>query len=250
MPTAISDQPSVLVTGASRGIGKAIATRLARDGYRTMLVARSAAELGAVIDGLSNPSLNHLGVAADLQTPGGRDAVLAATSDALPDCVVHNLGGSGGVTDFWAPIENYESVWELNVGIAHELNRVLAPQMVVRGKGRLIFVSTLAVRLAKGNAPYVVAKAGLDAYVRLIARELKDSGVVAAGVRPGAVRVPNRFLANIETSDPEQFQRWLRENNSGVQMADPSEIASVVAFLCSSDSSYLSGSIIDADGGV
>lgn len=141
-------------------------------------------------------------------------------------------------------------MWDFNVGIAHELNRFIVPQMIARQSGRLVFVSTLAVRLAKGNPPYVVAKAGLDMYIRQLARELQGTGVVAAGVRPGAVRVPNRYLADLELSDPVHFKNWLRENNSGVEMAEPREIAAVVSFLCSPDSSYLSGSIIDADGGV
>lgn len=242
------DLRTALVTGATRGIGRATALRLAQDGFRITAVARDEVALQALVSSL--PGEGHLFIAANLSDAEELARVSRLMEDRVPGCLVHNLGGSLGLTDFWGTTDDYKSVWDFNVGVAHEINRKLVPEMVARSFGRLVFVSTLAVRLAKGNPAYVVAKAGLEAYVRLLARELQGTGVVAAGVRPGAVRVPNRYLAGLEQSDPEQFRRWLRENNSGVEMAEPSEIAGVVSFLCSEDSSYLSGSIIDADGGV
>lgn len=242
------DRKIALVTGASRGIGRAIALRLAEDGFRIVAVARGDEALEAVVNSL--PDDGHSFIAEDLSTLRGRTCIARLSQGLAFDCVVHNLGGSLGLSDFWGASAEYQSVWDFNVGIAHELNRIIAPKMIARKSGRLVFVSTLAVRLAKGNPPYVVAKAGLDTYIRLLARELQGTGVVASGVRPGAVRVPNRYLADLEQSDPERFTNWLKENNSGVEMAEPREIAAVVSFLCSPDSSYLSGSIIDADGGV
>lgn len=155
-----------------------------------------------------------------------------------------------GFNDFWASNAECKGVWDLNIGVAHELNRLIVPAMESRGWGRVIFLSTLAVRLSKGNPPYTIAKAGLERYIKLLARELNGTGVVAAGVRPGAIRVSGRYLANLEQSEPEEFQRWLAENNSGVQLGSPDEIAAIVEFLLRPESSYLSGSIIDADGGV
>jgi len=241
---------TALVTGSSRGIGEAVTRRLAQDGYRVAVVARDSEAVERVVMSLDNKDLGHIGISADLMSQGGRETLFEQIPPEDLDCIVHNLGGSLGLSNFWASVDDYSSVWNFNVGVAHELNAAVVPKMVSRGEGRLIFVSTLATRLGKGNAPYVVAKAGLEAYIRQLSRELKGSGVIAAGVRPGAIRVPNRYLANLELSDPDQFEIWLRENNSGVHMGSPDEIAGVVAFLCSSDSSYLSGTIIDADGGV
>lgn len=240
----------VLVTGASRGIGMAIAQELAREGYRLIVVAREGTGLDAMLESLPVPREAHSSISADLMSHKGRQRVLSNIDTEKISAVVHNLGGSLGVTDFWASNSDYKDVWDFNLGVAHELNRIIVPGMVSNGWGRLVFVSTLAVRLSKGNPAYTIAKAGLDSYVKLLARHLRGTGVVAAGVRPGAIRVPGRYLADLEKSNPAKFQQWLAENNSGVEMGSPSEIASVVSFLCSTGSSYLSGTIIDADGGV
>lgn len=200
MSEVLADRKIALVTGASRGIGRAIALRLAEDGFRIVAVARGGEALEAVVNSL--PHDGHSFIAEDLSTLSGRACIERLSHELAFDCVVHNLGGSLGLTDFWSTSAQYQSVWDFNVGIAHELNRSIVPQMIARQSGRLVFVSTLAVRLAKGNPPYVVAKAGLDMYVRQLARELQGTGVVAAGVRPGAVRVPDRYLADLELSDP------------------------------------------------
>ena len=241
---------TALVTGSSRGIGEAAARRLAQDGYRVVVVARDGEAVAQVVKSLENKNIGHIGVSADLMSARGRQSLFEQVPPQELACVVHNLGGSLGLSNFWASVDDYSAVWNFNVGVAHELNEKVVPSMVSRGAGRLIFISTLATRLGKGNAPYVVAKAGLEAYIRQLSRELKGSGVIAAGVRPGAIRVPNRYLANLELSDPDQFETWIKENNSGISMGSPDEIAGVLSFLCSSDSSYLSGTIIDADGGV
>ena len=240
----------VLVTGASRGIGLAIAQELAKAGHRLIIVARAKEDLDVALASLPVRNKAHSAISADLMSHEGRQLLQSDADLENISAVVHNMGGSLGVTDFWASNGDYKSVWDFNLGAAHELNRLIVPAMVSRGWGRIIFISTLAVRLSKGNPPYTIAKAGLESYIKLLARHLEGTGVVAAGVRPGAIRVSGRYLANLEESNPEEFQRWLDENNSGVQMGSPSEIASVVGFLCSRGSSYLSGSIIDADGGV
>lgn len=246
----LDEERNTLVTGASRGIGLAIAQELARLGHRLTIVSRSQRDLDLALASLAVGSRPHIGISADLMSSEGIESVVSTAKLSKMSCVVHNMGGSLGMTDFWSTNLDYKSVWDFNVGIAHELNRFIVPPMVSRGWGRIVFLSTLAVRLSKGNPPYTVAKAGLEGYIKLIARELAGTGVVASGVRPGAIRVSGRYLANLEKTDPEVFQRWLVENNSGVQMGSPQEIAAIVGFLCSPGSSYLSGSIIDADGGV
>ena len=189
---------TALVTGASRGIGEAVARRLAREGYRVAIVARESEAVDRVVKSLDNKDVGHLGISADLMSRDGREHLFDQVPPQELDCVVHNLGGSLGISNFWASVDDYSNVWNFNVGVAHELNARVVPSMVSKGHGRLVFVSTLATRLAKGNAPYVIAKAGLEAYVRQLSRELKGSRVVAAGVRPGAIRVPNRYLAALE----------------------------------------------------
>lgn len=246
----LDDRGRILVTGASRGIGLAIAHELARLGNRLIIVARAKEDLEEALASLPGKKDAHSAISADLMSQEGRQQLQSETDLANISAVVHNMGGSLGLTDFWASNSEYKNVWDFNLGVAHELNRLIVPPMVSRGWGRIVFISTLAVRLSKGNPPYTVAKAGLESYVKLLARHLDGTGVVATGVRPGAIRVTGRYLANLEKSNPDEFQRWLVENNSGVQMGSPSEIASVVGFLCSRGSSYLSGSVIDADGGV
>jgi NAD(P)-dependent dehydrogenase (short-subunit alcohol dehydrogenase family) len=188
MEQAHGSVKTALVTGSSRGIGEAAALRLAQDGYRVAVVARDSEAVERVVMSLDNKNIGHIGISADLMSPSGRQSLFEQVPPQELDCVVHNLGGSLGISNFWASVDDYSNVWNFNVGVAHELNERVVPAMVSRGVGRLVFVSTLATRLGKGNAPYVVAKAGLEAYIRQLSRELKGSGVVATGVRPGAIR--------------------------------------------------------------
>src|SRR5205807_4140840 len=133
-----------LVTGASRGIGRAIALELAREGARVILVARSQDQLDAVKHQLGGRESHHC-VALDLMADHGVEELAQAVEKVGElEILAHNLGGSCGVLQTFASSEDWRKVWQFNLGIAHELNRIFIPAMVKKRWGRIVHLSTLS----------------------------------------------------------------------------------------------------------
>jgi 3-oxoacyl-[acyl-carrier protein] reductase len=238
-----------LVTGASRGIGRGIATELANEGARVILVARSKEALEATRLELPNPD-SHFVLAADLMADGGVQQVadaVAALGDL--DIMVHNLGGSAMVFPVFAPSEEWQKVWQFNVGIGHELNRLLIPQMVERKWGRVIHISTLAAMTGKGYAAYSSAKAALNGYVRAVNREVSRHNVILSAVAPGAVRIEGRHFDKVLKENPAGLDDYFKNNQPIHRLGKIEEVAAVVTFLCSEQAAFMAGSIVGVDGG-
>ena len=118
---------------------------------------------------------------ADLMSHEGSWHVLLNIVTETFSAVVQKMGDSLGVKDFWASNRECSSVWDFNLGVSLELNRVIVPRIVPKGWLRLGFVSSFAVQLSIWNSDYTIAKPGLDSDIKLLARHLRGTEVVAAG---------------------------------------------------------------------
>jgi len=243
-------QKVALVTGASRGIGRAIAQRLAADGARIVGVARTSELLDETLGMCAPSSTPHEKFAADLTNDDELQSLLEwlQARAIYPDIIVNNLGGSLA-KEAWVSTDEWSEVWMLNVGIAHSLNLALVPRMREQRWGRLVHVSTLSARTFNGYPPYVSAKCALEGYVKAMARTLSGDGVVMSAVAPGAIRVEGKYLARLAEEDPAALGVWLAGETKAARLGEPHEVASAVSFLCSDDASYMSGAIVEVDGG-
>ncbi len=239
-----------LVTGASKGIGRAIALELAREGARVIIVARTADALKAVKRELGGPDGRHHAFALDLMADGGIPQ-LAAEIEKLGnlDIIVHNLGGSYSVWPALSPSDDWKNVWQFNVGVGHELNRIFIPKMVERKWGRIVHLSTLSTTTYNGYAAYVSAKTALDGYVKTVSREVSKDNVIVSAVAPGAIYSEGRHFAKLEKENPAALQAYFKEHLPIQRLGRAEEIASVAAFLCSEQASFMAGSIVGVDGG-
>jgi 3-oxoacyl-[acyl-carrier protein] reductase len=237
-----------LVTGASRGIGRAIALELAREGARVVAVARSEDALDALKREMGSD--RHHIIALDLTANGVAEA-LAAQVQALGalDIMVHNLGGSHGVFKTFAPSEDWQKVWQFNLGIAHDLNRLLIPPMVERRWGRIVHLSTLSTLTHNGYAAYVSAKCALDGYVKTVNREVSKDNVIVSAVAPGAIYSEGRHFARLQNEDPGALEEYFKHHLPIRRLGRAEDIAPVVAFLCSEQASFMAGSVVRIDGG-
>jgi 3-oxoacyl-[acyl-carrier protein] reductase len=238
-----------LVTGASRGIGQALAKELASEGARVIMVARSADALEAVRRQMTTPD-RHCVAAVDLMADGGVQKLADIISKlGNLDIIVHNLGGSLQIQQVFAPTDDWKKVWQFNVGICQELNQIFVPPMVRRRWGRIVHLSALSTTTYQGNPAYVSSKCALEAYVKSISREVSRHNVIVSAVAPGAIAVEGRYFAKIEKEDPAAFEKYLNDHLPIRRLGKPEDVAGVVAFLCSEQASYMAGAVVAVDGG-
>lgn len=242
---------TALVTGASRGLGRVTALHLAREGCRVIALARESSHLQSISKDLAVEGDAHAVVSCDVMIPGEVDRVVTSLiKDVCPiDIVVHNLGGSLGVTDPLAAQSEYARVWKLNLGVAVEINAILIPLMIARGFGRAVHVSSAAAHSYAGYAPYVSAKSALGAYVVALGRAVADRGVVVSAVEPGPLALPGRFLTNLQDRGGTEWVEYCRNHLPIGRLGKPEEVAAFIVMLSSNLASYAAGSIINIDGG-
>jgi NAD(P)-dependent dehydrogenase (short-subunit alcohol dehydrogenase family) len=230
---------TALVTGATSGLGKQIALRLARDGMQVVVVGRDADRGAAVVDQIDTAGGQARFIAADLDDPAAIKDLAEDVGDI--DVLVNNAGRS-----VWAPTEDmnmadFDSMFASNVRAPYLLVGAFAPGMAKRGAGSIINISSMAGRIGLPNgAAYGATKAALDSMTQSWTAEYSPRGVRVNAVAAGPIYTRAEARARFDQ---------LGDTTALHRAAQPEEIAEVVAFLASSRASYVTGAIVAADGG-
>jgi NADP-dependent 3-hydroxy acid dehydrogenase YdfG len=182
---------TALVTGASRGIGAAVARRLARDGARVVLLARTETALRALAAEIGGGAA---AIACDMGRPGAAELALATLGELgidAPDILVNNAGAFFMTAAHETSVEAFRDTIELNLTAPFSLVRAFLPRMRQRGAGHVVTVGSIADRAAfAGNAAYAASKFGLRGLHEVLRAELKGTGVRVSLVSPGPVDTP------------------------------------------------------------
>ena len=234
-----------LVTGATRGIGAAIAERLARDGARvigTATTAEGAARIGA-----------------NLAPSGGRGLVLDVVKQDSIEAVIEDIEareGAVGILCNNAGItrdtlllrmkeEDWDAVLDTNLASVFKLSKAVLRGMMKARKGRIVSItSVVGLTGNPGQANYAAAKAGILGFTKSLAREVGSRGITVNAVAPG-------FIDTDMTRALAEAQRAALNNQIPLgRLGQPADIAAAVAFLCSPDGAYITGETLHVNGGM
>lgn len=225
-----------LVTGGNRGIGRAIAERLVRDGYRVAVTARS----GEGPEGV-------LAVRADVNDGASLDAAIAEVETELGPVttVVANAGITKDTLLMRMSDDDFAGVVDTNLGGAFRTVKRAIKSMLKARHGRIILISSVSGLFGvAGQANYSASKAGLVGFARAITRELGGRGITANVVAPGFIE--SDMTAELDSETQKTYQKQIPAGRFG--SAD--EIAGVVSWLAGEDAAYISGAVIPVDGGL
>jgi NAD(P)-dependent dehydrogenase (short-subunit alcohol dehydrogenase family) len=230
---------TALVTGATSGIGRATALKLASDGWSVIVHGRDTARGEATVKEIVEVGGRARFVAADLGDAGAVNRLVEEVGDV--DVLVNNGGFSwfGPTPDLDA--DGFDALFASNVRAAYQLVAGLAPGMVARGSGNIINLASMAGQVGlAGGAAYGATKASLSSLTRSWAAEFSPSGVRVNAVSPGPVYTGGADHGLIDS---------LGQTTLTGRGADAEEIAEVIAFLASDKASYVTGAVMPVDGG-
>ena len=232
----MSEPRTVLVTGANRGIGRAIAERFVAEGDRVATIYRGGdlptGVVGAIGDVSDSASVDA--AFTQIEAELGPVEVLVANAGITRDTLLMRM------TD-----EEFEQVLDVNLTGAFRCVRRASKGMIRLRRGRIIFISSVVgLYGGQGQVNYAASKAGLVGMARSLTRELGSRNITANVVAPG-------FIDTAMTAElPQERQDAYRASIPAGRFAHPDEVAGVVAFLASADAGYISGAVIPVDGGL
>jgi NAD(P)-dependent dehydrogenase (short-subunit alcohol dehydrogenase family) len=228
-----------LVTGATSGMGRAIAQQLASDGLEVIVHGRDAGRGAQVVDGIEQAGGRASFAAADLSEPAGIEQLTAEAGEI--DVLVNNAGFSWfGATADLKP-ETFDALFASNVRAAYFLVAAIAPGMAARGTGSIINISSMAGRIGLAPAAaYGATKGALESLTRAWAAEFSPNGVRVNAVAPGPVYTDGAAAERTTA---------LGATTLMGRAASTEEIAGLVSFLASPQASYITGAVLAADGG-
>jgi 3-oxoacyl-[acyl-carrier protein] reductase len=232
----MSSKPIALVTGANRGIGLAVASTLAADGFHVVIGTRSG-------DAIAGFDCVQLDVSSSQSV---EDAfTLIESSWGVPEVIVCNAGKTKDALVMRMPDEDFSDVVDTNLTGAFRVARRATKGLLKLKRGRLIFIGSVVALLGSaGQVNYAASKAGLVGMARSFARELGSRGITSNVIAPG-------FVETDMTADLDQKRRdEIAESIPLARFSNVQEIANVVSFIASDKAAYITGAVIPVDGGL
>ena len=238
---------TALVTGATRGIGKAIARALAEQGVEVVGTATSAEGAESITAALKEAGLNGYGIVMNVADPDSIEAGLKAVTEksGAPLILVNNAGITRDNLLMRLKDDDWTSVLETNLSSVYRTSKAVLRGMAKARWGRIINISSVVAGMGNpGQGNYCAAKAGVEGFTRSLAKEMSNRGITANCVAPG-------FIDTDMTRKLDDKQREaMLEVIPASRLGEPEEVAAVVAFLASEPAAYVTGETIHVNGGM
>ena len=238
-----------IVTGSSRGLGKAAASALAQEGARVILNGRTEATLQATTDELRSRGGTVAPVVADVTTEAGCQHLVdeAIRAFGRVDILVNNAGG-GSRASLSSPDSDWSAAVDWMLWPSLRLSRMVAPGMRERRSGVIVMISSIYGREMGGSGSYQVAKSAQLSLAKALARELAPDNVRVLTVAPGSILFAGGSWWRRQQEDPEAMARFVAQDMPLGRFGRAEEVGDVVAFLCSERASLVTGACIPVDG--
>ncbi|HZP91345.1 MAG TPA: 3-oxoacyl-ACP reductase family protein [Burkholderiales bacterium] len=248
----MAENKVALVTGGSRGIGRAIVETLAACGYRVLFTyASREAEAAKVADAVKAAGGETRSLRANVAEAQNAQAAVRTTLDAWGriDVLVNNAGTHlPGVTIAETPFAEWDRVLRTNLYGPFHLAQAVLPHMRARKSGHIVNISSNVTQRYPANyGVYSVSKTALETFTRILSKEEGQHGIRVHAVAPGPIRT-DMLQESLAKLGPERAQAFIKSVPLG-RMGEPREIAEVVAFLVSDAASYVTGQVIYVNGG-
>jgi 3-oxoacyl-[acyl-carrier protein] reductase len=235
-----------IVTGASRGIGRAIAARLAAQGAHVVAAARGE-NARAVADGITAEGGRADAVALDVTQPGAGEDIVRSTLERLGriDILVNNAGIARDQLLLRMKREDWDAVLATNLTGAFALTQAVLKPMIRQRGGRIVCISSVVGQSGNaGQANYAASKAGVIGFAKAVALEVASRGITVNVVAPGLVETDMTRAITDSARDEWASKIPLR------RLGTPDDIASAVCFLASDEASYITGQVLAVNGGM
>lgn len=242
------DTQVAIVTGGSGALGRAISTALATEGAAVVVhYASNRDKAEAVVGAISEMGGRAASVQADLATPEGARQLVASALESFGkiDILVNNAGMIRDTLILRMKDEDWSTVLHTNLSSAFYCTKAVLREFVRQHGGRIINIASIVAEVGNpGQANYVAAKAGLIGLTKAVAREVATRGITVNAVAPG-------FIEAGMTSrlSPEQTRTHIEQVPLG-RAGKPEEVAAAVVFFASNDAAYITGQVLNVDGGL
>ena len=240
----------VVVTGASRGIGRAIAHGFADEESRLSICGRTEDTLQSVTNELRANGAQVFAKPTDVTDTDEVEAFITETLKTYGriDVVVNNVGGSR-----WTPLEDisdteWHEILDLNLVSAARVNQLAIPEMKKQGGGTILMITSIYGREGGGHITYNAAKAAEISMTKSLAKELAPDNIRVNSVAPGSILFPGGGWARRIAADPEAMEAFVESDMPLGRFGKPEEVANVVVFLASERASLVTGACVNVDG--
>ena len=238
---------TAVVTGARRGIGFAMALGLARAGADIIGVSASQTTSGSEIeDAVTAAGRSFTGIACDFGDPAAVDALGTDLAARRIDVLVNNAGTIERAPADVHPLDAWDRVVQINLSSLFRLTRAVAPQMIERGRGKIIFTASLLSFQGGINVPgYTATKSGIAGLTKALANEWAAKGVNVNAIAPGYIATDNTVALRADSARSSAILDRIPAGRWG----EASDLAGATVFLASRASDYVSGITLPVDGG-
>lgn len=248
----MSETRTAIVTGSARGIGAAVAERLAKDGMQVAVVDLDESACQGVVDRITEAGGKALAVGCDVSDEAAVTAAVEriATELGAPTVLVNNAGVLRDNLIFKMTVSDWDTVMNVHLRGSFLMTRAAQKYMTEAKFGRVVNLSSTSALGNRGQVNYSAAKAGLQGFTKTLAIELGKFGVTANAIAPGFI-VTDMTAATAERvgMDFEEFQKAAASQIPVARVGRPDDIAAAASFFCSEEAGFVSGQVLYVAGG-